>query len=164
MSVGLVAIYPFMKRVTWWPQLFLGVTFNWGALMGYAAFTGTLNSEAIALYIAGAFWTLGYDTIYAHQDREDDALAGIKSSALKLGQNTRFAVSVFYAIAIFSLTFALVLADLKWPAYGFLLLGTGHLVWQIRKLDIDNPDQCLYLFKTNRGFGLIIVLSMLAGI
>ena len=151
MSVGLVALYPFMKRITWWPQLFLGLTFNWGALMGYAAYAGSLNAESIALYVAGVFWTLGYDTIYAHQDREDDALAGIKSSALRLGRHTRTAVSLFYAITGLVLISSALLAGLNWPAYLLILPGLAHLFWQIRNLDIDNPDQCLYLFKSNRG-------------
>ncbi|MGC6471474.1 MAG: 4-hydroxybenzoate octaprenyltransferase [Parvibaculales bacterium] len=163
MSVGLVALYPFMKRITWWPQLFLGLTFNWGALMGYAAYAGSLNAESIALYVAGVFWTLGYDTIYAHQDREDDALAGIKSSALRLGRHTRTAVSLFYAITGLVLISSALLAGLNWPAYLLILPGLAHLFWQIRNLDIDNPDQCLYLFKSNRGFGLIIALAFLAG-
>lgn len=163
MSVGLVALYPFMKRITWWPQLFLGLTFNWGVLMGYAAYAGSLKMEAISLYIACIFWTLGYDTIYAHQDREDDALAGIKSSALWLGQRTRPAVGLFYAITALGLLSTAVLAELNWPAYLLILPGMVHLFWQIRNLDIDNPSQCLYLFKSNRGFGLIIAFAFLAG-
>lgn len=163
MSVGLIALYPFMKRITWWPQLFLGLTFNWGALMGYAAFAGSLKMEAVILYVACMFWTLGYDTIYAHQDREDDAMAGIKSSALRLGQLTRPAVSLFYAIAGLGLLGAALTSGLNWPTYFLILPGLAHLIWQIRHLDIDNPDQCLYLFKSNRGFGLIIAIAFLAG-
>ncbi len=164
MSVGLVGLYPFMKRITWWPQLFLGLTFNWGALMGYAAHSGALALSTIALYMAGILWTLGYDTIYAHQDREEDALAGIKSSALRLGTKTRPVIGLFYIGVVVALICAAILEGLNWVSYVLIIAGAGHLFWQILRLDIDNPTQCLYLFKSNREFGLIITFAMMVGI
>ncbi|MEZ5892020.1 MAG: 4-hydroxybenzoate octaprenyltransferase [Parvularculaceae bacterium] len=160
-SLALVALYPFMKRVTWWPQAWLGLTFNWGALMGYAAATGTLRAEAFALYAAGICWTLHYDTIYAHQDVEDDALIGVKSTARRLGERTRpwltgFSVGV---IMFFALAGALIHAG---PVYYLALIpGAAHLVWQLRKLDIHDSANCLKLFKSNRDAGLLLLLSPL---
>ncbi len=162
-ALALVAIYPFMKRVTYWPQLFLGLTFNWGALMGYAALTGQISHAALALYAAGIFWTLGYDTIYAHQDRAEDALIGVKSAALRLGRHTRHALVIFYASSVLLLGLAGYwggLTALFWPG---LSVVAYHLAMQIYELDIDDVDQCLRLFRRNRDTGLIIGASILLG-
>ena len=161
-SLALIAIYPFMKRITYWPQIWLGLTFNWGALVGWAAVYGSVNGVAALLYAAGFFWTLGYDTIYAHQDKEDDVLAGVKSSALALGRYTKPFVGVVYAIAI-----ALIAAAVLIP-YPFntatavvLIAASGHLAWQVITLKIDDQENCLRRFRSNRDFGLLVVLAII---
>lgn len=162
-SLILIAVYPFMKRLTWWPQFFLGLTFNWGVLMGFAAIWGDLTPAALALYSAGIFWTLGYDTIYAHQDREDDALIGVKSSARLLGQRTVPVLYIFYAMMLAALGVTGVLAGLGlvyWPVLGLVGL---HLLRQIQRLEIDDPAICLQIFKSNRTLGLLVGLAILAG-
>lgn len=161
-SLGLVAIYPLMKRVTYWPQAFLGLTFNWGILVGWAAETGTLHPAAFILYAAGFFWTLGYDTIYAHQDKDDDILIGVKSSALRLGGTTRPFLFVFYAITILLMAAIGYLIELSSPYFIGLALGAMHLIWQAAKVDIDNPADCLMKFKSNRDFALIILAGIIA--
>ena len=163
-SLVLVASYPFMKRFTYWPQFFLGLTFNWGALMGYTAINASLSPAALLLYAAGVFWTLGYDTIYAHQDREDDALIGVKSSALKLGRHTKLALVGFYGATLACLAGVGMLGGMSvlfWPALGVVAY---HLAWQIYRLNIDDPENCLYLFRLNRDTGLIIGASILLGV
>lgn len=163
-SLVLVASYPFMKRFTYWPQFFLGLTFNWGALMGYAAVHENISQAALWLYAAGVFWTLGYDTIYAHQDREDDALIGIKSSALALGRHTKLALVVFYAASLACLAATGLLGGmttLYWPALGVVAY---HMAWQIYQLNIDDPETCLRSFRLNRDTGLIIGASILLGV
>ena len=162
-SLALVALYPFMKRITYWPQLFLGFTFNWGALVGWAAVRGDLALPAIMLYAAGVFWTLGYDTIYAHQDKEHDALIGIKSTALKLGQVTRPWLIGFYAAAVLLMAAAGQFAGLNWPYFAVLAAGTVHLAWQVNTLDIGDPRNCLAKFKSNRDFGLIVLAGIVGG-
>ncbi|GJL91688.1 4-hydroxybenzoate octaprenyltransferase [Hyphococcus sp.] len=157
----LVAVYPFMKRVTWWPQAWLGLTFNWGALVGYAAATGTLRAEAFALYAAGFFWTLFYDTIYAHQDTEDDALVGVKSSALRLGEKTLPALGLFFALTVTLFALAGALIQAHFIYYAALLPAAAHFVWQLKRLDIHNSHNCLTLFKSNRNAGLFLLLSPL---
>ncbi len=161
-SLALVATYPFMKRITYWPQAWLGLTFNWGALMGWAAVYGELNFTALLLYAAGFFWTLGYDTIYAHQDKEDDVLAGVKSAALALGKLTKLFVAVVYTICI-SLIAAATLIPFPFsvPAAVALTFAAIHLAWQVITLDIDNHANCLQRFRSNRNFGLLVVLAML---
>lgn len=160
-SIGLVAAYPFMKRVTWWPQAWLGLTFNWGALMGYAAIAGKLSVAAVFLYLSGVAWTLGYDTIYAHQDKEDDALIGVKSSARALGSRTVGALKLFYAFTI-ALAAAAGLAAGHSGAYiAFLAAPSAHFLWQIRSVDINNPANCLKVFKSNREAGLLILATLL---
>ena len=160
-SLVLIALYPFMKRITWWPQAWLGLTFNWGALLGFAAQTGMLDAADAMLYAGLVFWTLGYDTIYALQDREDDTLIGVKSTALQFGARVRDWVLAFYGIA-----FALVLGagyaeHAGWP-FTFLMLGAGaHLLWQFHALVIDDPRRCLKLFLANRDTGALIALSFL---
>ena len=162
-SLALVAAYPFMKRITWWPQAWLGLTFNWGALVGFAAATGVLGWPAALLYLGGVFWTLGYDTIYAVQDLEDDALAGVKSSARRLGAKTRQGVLVFYQLAVI-LAFAAGAAARLGP--GFYLLAclyAIHLVRQPFRLRLEDPAGALALFKSNRDAGLILLAALIAG-
>ena len=162
-SLVLVALYPFMKRITYWPQLFLGLTFNWGALLGWAAVKGGLGLSAAVLYAAGIFWTLGYDTIYAHQDKEDDILIGVKSTALKFGAATGPWLMGFYTITVCLLAMTGYLAGMPWPFYLALAMGAFQLAWQIRTVDITDPKNCLAKFKSNRNFGLIILAGIVAG-
>ena len=156
-SLLLVAIYPFMKRFTYWPQLFLGLAFNWAALLGWVAVRGRLELPAVLLYLGGVFWTLAYDTIYAHQDREDDLVAGVKSTALKLGRATPRWLAGFFAAALVLFTLAGYAAGAHLFWYLGLLAAAAHAVWQVRTLDIDNPQRCLKLFRANRDFGLLIL-------
>ena len=160
-SLALVAIYPFMKRITFWPQLFLGLTFNWAALVAWVAVRGRLEWPALLLYAAGVFWTLAYDTIYAHQDREDDLIAGVKSTALRLGAATRTWLIGFFAAALVLLALAgwTAQAGLFW--YAGLLAAAAHAAWQVRTLDIDDAWRCLKLFRANRDFGLIVFAGAL---
>ncbi len=160
-SLVLIAAYPFMKRITWWPQAWLGLTFNWGALMGYSAIAGELSLAPILLYGAGVAWTLGYDTIYAHQDKDDDALLGVKSSARRLGSGTTSALLIFYSITIALAAAAGFAAGA--PALVLLLLAApaAHFYWQIRTLDIDSPSICLKVFRSNRDAGLLMLAPLL---
>ena len=159
----LVLVYPLMKRITWWPQATLGLTFNWGALVGWSAVTGGLSAPAVVLYAAGFFWTLGYDTIYAHQDKADDALVGIKSSARRLGEATVPWLWAFYGITLALLALAAVLRGTGLLLIPALALVALHLAWQIRTLDIDDPASCLRRFRSNREVGLLVFLALLAG-
>jgi 4-hydroxybenzoate polyprenyltransferase len=159
----LVFTYPFFKRFTYWPQAVLGLTFNWGALLGWAAVHGEIGAAPIALYFAGFFWTLGYDTIYAHQDAEDDVLVGIKSTALKLGEYTSRWLWGFYGMTTGLLALAGYLVGLSWAFYLLLAFAAGHLVWQTWTLDIKNPGRCLMLFKSNRYFAWIILAAIFTG-
>ena len=158
-----VLLYPLAKRVTDWPQAVLGVIFSWAAPMGYAAVTGGLDLAALALWAAGFFWILGYDTIYAHQDREDDALVGIRSSALRLGDKTRPFLILCYALTMGLLVLAGWLAGLApWYVPGLALPG-AMLARQVIQLDIADPTLCLRLFKANRDVGLAIAAALLLG-
>lgn len=162
-SLALVAAYPFMKRITWWPQAWLGLTFNWGILLGCAAATGRLEAPALVLYAAAVFWTLGYDTIYAVQDLEDDALAGVKSSALRLGDKAPQAVLVFYV-----LTFGLALTAAAMAHLGPLFLPPAalfglHLSRQAAALDIRDGAGALALFKSNSLAGVLMFIALVAG-
>ena len=161
-SLLLIVLYPFMKRITYWPQLFLGFTFNWGALLGWAAVKGELSAPAFVLYGAGIFWTLGYDTIYAHQDKKDDVLIGVKSTALKFGDGTKPWLVGFYSITVILLAATGLLANLAWPFYSGLTLAALHLAWQIKSVDIANSKNCLRRFKSNRDFGLILLAGIIA--
>jgi 4-hydroxybenzoate polyprenyltransferase len=164
-SLLLIAAYPFMKRITWWPQAWLGLTFNWGALLGFAAQTGAIDLADAMLYAGLFFWTLGYDTIYAHQDKEDDALIGVKSTALLLGEKSRQWILGFYAVA-FTLILASGFAEhAGWP-FAFVMLAAGaHLLWQVRSLNIADPEKCLKLFRSNRDTGALIAAAfLLAGL
>jgi 4-hydroxybenzoate polyprenyltransferase len=162
-SLGLVAAYPFMKRITWWPQAWLGLTFNWGALLGYAAASGEIGSPAILLYAAGLFWTLGYDTIYAIQDIEDDALAGVKSSARRLGAGAPRAIAGFYALS-FVLTLAAGWSAFLSPLFLAPALAAGmHLAWQAARVRVDDPRRALALFKSNAITGLLVFAAFVLG-
>jgi 4-hydroxybenzoate polyprenyltransferase len=155
-SLGVVAIYPFMKRVTYWPQVVLGLAFSWGALMGWPATFARLDAPAWLLYAGAISWVIGYDTIYAHQDREDDAFIGIKSTALLFGARTKPMLAIFFTLAV------VFIAAAAWSAGAGVTFGVGlsafaaHLAWQIRRLDIDDPALCLAVFKSNRDAGLIL--------
>jgi 4-hydroxybenzoate polyprenyltransferase len=161
-SLIIVAVYPFMKRITWWPQVVLGLAFSWGALMGFAVTLGRIDRTALALYAGSIAWVIGYDTIYAHQDAEDDALIGIKSTALLFGARTQRALAIFYALAVVLIGAALVFAGARWPAWIGLAAFTTHLVWQIRRLEISEPVLCLRIFKSNRDAGLLLFAGLLA--
>lgn len=163
-SLLLVVPYPLMKRITYWPQAWLGLTFNWGALMGWAAVTDTFALPALLLYLGGIFWTLGYDTIYAHQDKEDDALIGVKSSALRLGDDSRPWLAGFYALAVALLAAAGWTGGVAWPYYFGVAAMAGHFIWQIVTLDIDDPRNCLARFKSNRNAGLLLFLGILLAV
>jgi 4-hydroxybenzoate polyprenyltransferase len=158
-----VALYPLAKRVTWWPQIVLGVVFGWGAPMGYAAATGRLQWPALLLYLAAITWILGFDTIYAHQDREDDALIGVKSTARLFGENTTPFLIVCYSATILLLGAAMIMARFSWFGIFALSLPAALLARQIVLLDINNPDLCLRLFKSNREVGLTVALAILIG-
>ena len=165
-SLALVAIYPFAKRFTWWPQVFLGLAFNWGVLLAWTAHAGRLALPAVLLYAAGIAWTLFYDTIYAHQDREDDALIGVRSTARLFGAGTRRWLAGFLAAAV-ALAVLAVASTLTGPALAVALLGVAgfglHLAWQLRRLDIDDGARCLALFRSNRDAGLILAAGLLLG-
>jgi 4-hydroxybenzoate polyprenyltransferase len=161
-SLGLIAIYPFMKRVTNWPQLVLGLTFKWGALVGWTAARGTLEWPAILLYVGCVTWTIGYDTLYAHQDKEDDLTLGLGSTALRFGEQTKTWVSGFYGFSIITWALAAWLAGVG--AIGMLALAgaAAHMVWQVTTLDIADPMNCLKRFKSNRDLGWLVFAGLVA--
>jgi 4-hydroxybenzoate polyprenyltransferase len=168
-SLALVAIYPFAKRFTWWPQVFLGLAFNWGALLAWAAHAGSLPVGALLLYAAGITWTLYYDTIYAHQDREDDALIGVKSTARLFGANSGKWLAGFMGATTLLLACAVIVTIPVergiWPMLlalaGIWAMG-AHMLMQMRGLDLDDPASCLRAFRANRDTGLILVLFLAA--
>jgi 4-hydroxybenzoate polyprenyltransferase len=162
-SLLIVAIYPFMKRVTDWPQLFLGLAFSWGALMGWAAHSGSLDLAPLMLYFGSILWVIGYDTIYAHQDKEDDALVGVRSTARLFGADTKKWLVGLFAGSLLFFFVAFVNAAVPMPALAGLLAAGAHMARQIRRLDIDDPDQCLVLFKSNGTIGWLIFLGLLGG-
>jgi 4-hydroxybenzoate polyprenyltransferase len=161
-SLAIVAIYPFMKRITWWPQIVLGLAFSWGALMGFAVTLGRIDATAVLLYAGSIAWVIGYDTIYAHQDAEDDALIGIKSTARLFGARTHQALILFYALAVVLIGVALMLAGVGWLAWIGLLAFAAHLIWQIGRLETADPVLCLRIFKSNRDAGLLLFAGLLA--
>jgi len=161
-SLLLVFSYPLMKRVTYWPQFFLGLTFNWGALLGWAAVRDGLDAPAIILYAGGVLWTLGYDTIYAHQDRRDDPKAGVKSTARRLGLGSKPWLYAFYAAAITLFAFAGYIGDFIWPYFVGLSLGTLQLIWQVWDVNLDSPKDCLSKFKSNRLFSWFFLGGIIA--
>ena len=162
-SLALVAAYPFMKRITWWPQAWLGLTFNWGALLGFAAATGRLDWPAALLYASGLFWTLGYDTIYAIQDLEDDALAGVKSSALRLGAAAPRAIAGFYGLSLALAFAAYVTAGLGVFFTPLFAVYAVQLMMQARRVRVDDPKRALELFKSNGLAGLILAAAFAMG-
>ena len=161
-SLAVVAIYPLMKRVTYWPQIFLGLAFSWGALMGWAAAFGRLDLPAYLLYAGSIAWVIHYDTIYAHQDSEDDALVGLKSTALLFGERTKPMLAVFASVAVLLIGFAGYAAGAGWVFAIGLGAFAAHLAWQTRSIDVRDPTLCLKLFKSNRDAGLILFAAMVA--
>lgn len=162
-SLLLVATYPLAKRVTWWPQLMMGFTFGFGAPLGYAAAAGRIDWAWAALYAAAILWDLGFDTIYAHQDREDDALAGVRSTARLFGERTRPFLAVCYGLCVIALIAAGALAGLSPWFVPVMVLPALMLGWQVVRLDIHDPAGCLRLFRFNRETGLAVALALLAG-
>jgi 4-hydroxybenzoate polyprenyltransferase len=159
-SLLVVAIYPFMKRITYWPQIVLGLAFSWGALMGWPAAFGRLDAPALLLYAGAIAWVIGYDTIYAHQDREDDALIGIKSTALLFQERTKPMLAVCYSVAVALCALAAGVAGAGAIFAIGLLVFAAHLAWQIVRLKIDDPANCLAVFKSNRDAGLILFAAL----
>lgn len=164
LSIIPIIIYPLMKRITWWPQLFLGITFNWGAIMGWTAATGEISYHCIILYIGCIFWTIGYDTIYAHQDKIDDNFLGLKSTAILFGSKTKFALYFFYLIFITTIAITINIIVIKnlYINSLFLFFIFMHLFSQIFFLNINNPDNCLKIFKSNNSLGIIIFMLLLS--
>ena len=160
-SLVIVAIYPFMKRITWWPQMVLGLAFSWGALMGFAVAFGRLDATALLLYAGSIAWVIAYDTIYAHQDAEDDALIGIKSTARLFADRTHLALILFYGLAVVLIGAALVTAHAGVAAWIGLAGLAAHLGWQVHRLDTADPALCLRVFKSNRDAGLLLFAALL---
>jgi 4-hydroxybenzoate polyprenyltransferase len=158
-SLLLVAAYPFMKRITWWPQVWLGLVFSWAALVGWVELRGDAMPVMAALYLGSVFWVIGYDTIYAMQDREDDALVGIRSSALRLGNNLRLGVALFYLLAVLCWTIAFWLLRHEAIALLAVLPVAAHLGLQIWRLRSDDAGSALDLFRSNRSAGLLMALG-----
>lgn len=161
LSLVTIIIYPFMKRVTWWPQLFLGFAFSWGAWMGWSAVFDAVDLAPALLYAGCIAWVIGYDTIYAHQDLEDDALVGVKSTARLFGDKTKTALILLYSAALILFAASLYDTGLRWPAYAGLAVGAWQLGWQIKRLRIDDPEQCLALFKSNTQFGWVFFIGLI---
>ena len=159
-SLAVVVVYPFMKRITYWPQIVLGLAFSWGALMGWSATFARLDPPALLLYAGAISWVIGYDTIYAHQDREDDALIGIKSTALLFRERTKPMLALFYALAVALIALAAFSAGAGLIFALGLLAFALHLAWQIARLDVDDPVNCLAVFKSNRDAGLILFAGL----
>jgi len=162
-SLAVVAIYPFMKRVTDWPQFVLGLAFSWGALMGWAAVFADLDAPALLLYAGSVLWVIGYDTIYAHQDKEDDAIVGVRSTARLFGERTKLWLIGLYGGALILFGWAYAAADVPMPALAGLLAAGAHMWRQVQRLDIDDPDQCLRLFKSNSVVGWLVFLGLVGG-
>ena len=161
-SLGVVAIYPFMKRFTDWPQAFLGLAFSWGALQGWAVTMHGLAVAPVLLYIGSILWTIGYDTIYAHQDKEDDEIVGVRSTARLFAENTAAWLTGLYGTAVVLFAIALVLAKVGPLAFVGLAAFAVHLIWQVRSLDIRDPDLCLRLFRSNRDAGWLFFAGLVA--
>lgn len=159
-SLGIVAVYPFTKRIINWPQTILGLSFSWGALMGWCAVFASLSAPPLLLYAGAVTWTIGYDTIYAHQDKEDDAILGLKSSALRLGSATRYWLAAFYAVTALAILAAGLAAGGGWIFIAGMAVGAAHLGWQVFTLDIHDAANCLTRFRSNRDFGLIVFVAL----
>ena len=160
-SLALVAAYPFMKRITWWPQAWLGLVFGWGALVGWPAVTGSLAAPAVLLWLGSVAWVIGYDTLYAIQDMEDDALVGVKSSARRLGDRAPLGVAIFYALAVIGWGAAIWAVKPDWLALAALLPAAVHLGGQALRADPKDGEGALALFRSNRWCGLLVFLAML---
>jgi 4-hydroxybenzoate polyprenyltransferase len=160
-SLAIVAAYPFMKRITYWPQSVLGLAFSWGALMGFAVVFGRIDAAALLLYAGSIAWVIAYDTIYAHQDTEDDALIGVKSTALLFGEKTKPALTIFYGLAVALIGLALVSAGAGFAAWLGLAAFAGQVAWQVVRIDITDPVLCLRVFKSNRDAGLLLFAGLL---
>ena len=159
-SLALVAVYPFMKRFTYWPQVVLGLTFNWGALVGWASVYGALSAAPVLLYAGAVAWTVGYDTIYAHQDKEDDLSLGLKSTAIRFGEATKPWLAGLYACALTAWAAAVLAVGSSGPALVALCLIAAHFVWQVATLNTDDTDNCLVRFKSNRTVGLLLAVGL----
>ncbi len=162
-SLAIVAVYPFMKRITDWPQLVLGLAFSWGALMGWAAAFGDIDGPAVLLYFGSIMWVIGYDTIYAVQDKEDDAIVGVRSTARLFGDSTKSWLIGLYGGALILFASAYAAAEVPVPALAGIFVAGAHMARQIWALDLDNPDQCLRLFKSNNMVGWLIFLGLIGG-
>ncbi|CAG9532652.1 unnamed protein product [Cercopithifilaria johnstoni] len=162
-SLFLVVAYPLAKRYTYWPQLVLGLTFNWGALLGWAVIRDELCTVALLLYMASVNWTLIYDTIYAHQDKTDDLIAGIKSTALLFGDKTKYLLAGFAALTILGIGTTGFMVQQTWPFYSALAATGVHLAWQIATVNINDPKDCWKKFKTNQWLGVILFTGIVAG-
>ncbi len=162
-SLGLVVIYPFMKRVTYWPQLFLGLAFSWGALVGWVAVRGALSPEPLVLYLAAIAWTIGYDTIYAHQDKTDDVRVGVKSTALAFGENTKPLTGLFYGIFVAGAALAGHLTGIGWPFLVVLGVAAVDLARQLATVDLDDPGSCHKAFSANNRIGLLVFAGIVLG-
>jgi 4-hydroxybenzoate polyprenyltransferase len=159
--IPIVTLYPFVKRFSHWPQVVLGLAFNWGALLGWPAVLGRLDWPAVVLYAGAVAWTIGYDTIYAHQDREDDDLIGLKSTALKFGRATKAWLTLLYTIAWLAIVAASIMAHAGTAFLLGMTAAAAQLAWQIATLDIDDPENCLERFRSNRDFGAIVLAAIL---
>ncbi|HVR65492.1 MAG TPA: 4-hydroxybenzoate octaprenyltransferase [Verrucomicrobiae bacterium] len=162
-SLTLVFTYPLMKRITYWPQAFLGLTFNWGILMGWSAVFGSIGWQTLLLYAGGVAWTLHYDTIYAHQDKEDDALIGVKSTALKFGTATKPWLCLFSAVALLLFGMSFALNEMHWAVWVGLAAVALHLAWQIRSVDLNDAADCLEKFRANRWIGWLLLCGIVIG-
>ena len=160
-SLVLVATYPLAKRVTWWPQLMLGFTFNWGAVMAFAVVTGSVGLPSLLLYAAGIFWTLGYDTIYAHQDKQDDKAIGIRSTALLWGEQSKRWIALCYAATVALIIAAGFSAEHRWAIVAAGGVAALHFAWQVLTVDLDDPANCLSRFQSNRWIGWIVLVGLL---
>ncbi|MCH9806392.1 MAG: 4-hydroxybenzoate octaprenyltransferase [Alphaproteobacteria bacterium] len=160
-SLLLVGIYPFMKRLTYWPQLVLGLTFNWGALVGWAAFYGSLSAAPVLLYAGCVLWTIAYDTIYAHQDKEDDLALGLKSTAIRFGDATKQWLYGLYAATIGVWLVAAYLAGATYFTFAALAISAAQFAWQTATLDIGDADNCLVRFKSNRYVGWLLLIGLM---
>ena len=159
--IPLIVLYPYMKRITYFPQLFLGIIFNWGVLMGYASIKNTLDPEIFFLYAACIFWTIGYDTIYAHQDKKTDVKIGIKSTAILFGKKTKLCLCMLYLLMILNLVSTGIVFQLTFSFYLITTVIFLHLMWQIYTLEINDPKNCLSRFKSNRWVGLAMLAAII---
>lgn len=161
-SLGIVAIYPLMKRVMGYPQAVLGLCFAWGALMGWAALFGALGSPAAILYLGSIAWVIGYDTVYGHQDQRDDAVIGVRSTSRTFGRHSRRIIAILYGATIVLVGIAIQAVGGGWPSWIGLAAFAAHLAWQVRRLDPDRPDVCLMLFRSNRDAGALLFAGLVA--